>query len=167
MAKTVKKPLKQAQKKAAKATAKKPLKKVTPAAKERTQRNAPAVEAIAKGESATPKANATEFKLVDNFTPPPRPRFTTGVSRYPFESMAVGQSFLYLAEVIDASLYAGEREANKAQSEACAQVANRMSGATRRFSKTHPGYKFKITTVTNGKEHGFEHDIGIVVKRTA
>lgn len=113
---------------------------------------------------AATKPNTTEFKIVSGVEKPVRQRL--GASPYPFASLPVGDSFLVAAEVIDATFYAGAQEATKAQAEALAVVSNRMSGAVRRFTKRNEGgAKFTVFGVFNGKELGFDHDIGTVVKR--
>lgn len=109
------------------------------------------------------RPNATSFKLIDNVTLPPRVR-KGGASPYPFASMVAGQSFM-VAATIERSIYANEAEADKAQLEECRRVANRLSGAVRRFTKRNEGFKFAVRTVANGKELGFDHDNGIVVQR--
>lgn len=125
----------------------------------------PVGEAIKPAKNAKPVVeNTTEFKLVDGVVRPPRVRMG-GKSPYPFSSMPVGKSFLLPAEVIDKSKYVSEKEANKAQGDACARIANRLSGATRRFTKRNAGYKFTVFTVLNGVSLGFDHDIGVVVQR--
>lgn len=109
------------------------------------------------------KPNATSFKLVDDVQLPPRIR-KGGASPYPFASMAIGQSFM-VAAVIERSIYSSEEEADKAQNEECRKVANRLSGAVRRFTKHNTGYKFAVRTVSTGKALGFDADHGIVVQR--
>lgn len=93
--------------------------------------------------------------------PESRARFGGSSALYPFATMEKGQSFFIPAEKVDASAYSSETEANKAQSEACSLVANRLSGAVRRFTKRNAGYTFQVKTV-NDTQRGW----GIRVRRT-
>lgn len=169
MAKVAKKPAKQATKKAGR-PAKAPAKKTTSAAERNIKKaqakalaaaNAPD-DVTETGQSAT--QNETNFKIVMGVVRPPRVRLS-GASPYPFKSLPVGGSFMIPAEVIDKANYSTEKEAAKAQAEACGLVANRLSGATRRFTKRNDGYKFTVFTVDNGTTLGFDNDIGVVVQR--
>lgn len=167
MAKVAKKPAKQATKKAGR-PAKAPAKKTTAA-----ERNIKKAEAKARAAAVAPDneagqtatQNDTNFKIVMGVVRPPRVRLS-GASPYPFKSLPVGGSFMIPAEVIDKANYSTEKEAAKAQAEACGLVANRLSGATRRFTKRNDGYKFTVFTVDNGTSLGFDNDIGVVVQRT-
>jgi len=97
-------------------------------------------------EKAAPVASA--FTLEDNVPIPARIR-AGGVSPYPFIDMQPGQSFVVEASV-DADLYTSASEAEKAKAEESRTIANRLSGAVRRFTKRHTGYKFAVRTVPEG-----------------
>ena len=66
-------------------------------------------------------------------------------------AMPVGASFLEPVTVPDTIKDEGERE--KAFKEQARKVSNRLSGAIRRFKKTHDGYEFAMRTV-NDKTSG-------------
>lgn len=116
-------------------------------------------------EPVVTETGGSPFKSVEGVIRPPRVRMAGPPSPYAFASRKVGSAFLVPAEVIDQSKYTKPEEGRKAQGEACARVANRLSGATRRFTKRNPEYKFTVFTVMNGKSLGFDHDIGVVVQR--
>lgn len=121
-------------------------KKAIPSAKKKVpqlkKKAAPALSVV---------ANATSFELRDNVPVPAISRRSNGPATiYPFASMTVGKSF-FVSSAIDASTFTDETEAAKAQGEATKTVANRLSGAVRRFTKKNEGYKFNVrATVEDG-----------------
>lgn len=166
------KPAKKAPAKAAAKTspAKKPALKIATSAKA-----APAKKSVTNGASPAtvvkPSSAATAgtseakgFKLIAGVKLPPRVT-TPGETQYPFESLDVGVAF-FVDSKIDTARYTSVPEASKAQREASAVRANRINGAIRRYLKRNEGKKFTARTVYNGKELGFDGDIGIVVQRT-
>lgn len=120
------------------------------AAKKPAKEKAPKKEKAVKTETVADEAApvASKFTLEDNVPLPARIR-AGGVSPYPFASMQVGQSFLVQAD-IDPDLYTSDEEFGKALVEEFRVLANRLSGATRRFTKTHEGYKFAVRTTSDG-----------------
>ncbi|RTL04970.1 hypothetical protein EKK58_09190 [Candidatus Dependentiae bacterium] len=121
-----------------------PQKKAKTAAKKAEKSSAPK----AAKKSAEPKvANVkSKFALEDGIAIPASTR-VGGVSPYPFANMAEGQSFFVAAD-IDEAFYSDANELAAAKVEECRKIANRLSGASRRFSKNHEGYKFAIRTQT-------------------
>lgn len=107
-----------------------------------------AKKASAPKVAAVKKANTTSYTIETGIEKPARTRVSVP-SPYPFATMEKGQSFLVPAE-IDRAFYASEEEADKAQREELARVANRMSGASRRFTKRNAGVKLSVRTVENG-----------------
>ena len=104
--------------------------------------------AAPKVAAAKKPANTTSYTIEKDVEKPARTRVSVP-SPYPFATMGKGDSFLVPAE-IDRAFYASEDEADKAQREELARVANRMSGASRRFTKRHAGVKLSVRTVDNG-----------------
>lgn len=108
----------------------------------------------------------SEFTIIKKNIPT-LPRFREGGAlRYPFANMQTGEQF-FVATQINAAKYKDPGEAHTAQLEANRLTANRLSGAVRRFKKTHPGVSFTVRTTLKGVEQGF-HDTtnaGVVVKR--
>lgn len=108
-------------------------------------------------------ANETGIVLEDNaFFPEGRiGRIGSADRKYPLASMEVGQTF-FVSAAIDASAYASAKEADKAQSEACRVVANRLAGVVRRFKKggQFDDRKFVVRTV-NDVQYGW----GVRLKR--
>jgi len=102
--------------------------------------------------AAKPVSNATGIVLEGGIDIPARTR-SAGASPYPFASMAVApaenSTFLIKAEV-EPALYTNEKEAEDARLEEARKIANRLSGATRRFTKSNPGFKFAVRTVPEG-----------------
>lgn len=113
---------------------------------------APKKEPKAKVKAAKVETEATEvtssFELEDNIPMPARQRFGNSTP-YPFATMEVGQSFIVRVEV-DADLYVDDNELGKAVVEEQRKIANRLSGATRRFTKSREGFKFGVRTVEGG-----------------
>ena len=97
----------------------------------------------------TTTAKASGFKL-DTGVPIPARRVVTGGNstgtNYPFKDMPVGSSFLVEAEVPE-NTKAEEREAVFKDTQK--RVANRMSGAIRRFKKANPDYNFVSRQVSD------------------
>lgn len=87
-------------------------------------------------------AASTEFVLHTGRDVPVRTR-APGASPYPFAAMEVGQHFTVDATVDDA-LYTDANELHSARVEELRKVANRLSGATLRFTKRHSEYKFAV-----------------------
>lgn len=109
------------------------------AAKAKTKPEATETEAV---------ATSSAFVLEDNIPLPARQRFGN-TTPYPFASMGVNQSFIVEATV-DADLYVNDDELGKAIVEEQRKIANRLGGAVRRFTKTHPDFKFAVRTVEGG-----------------
>lgn len=105
-------------------------------------------KAAAPKKAVAVKASTSGYALEDGIDKPARSRYSTP-SPYPFESMVVGQSF-FVPAAIERALYTSEKEADEAQREETARVANRMSGATRRFTKRNVGVTLSVRTVENG-----------------
>lgn len=109
-----------------------------------------AAKPAAKAQSAAPIASA--FKLEGGIAVPPRSRLG-GVSPYPFAQMTVAPadgSTFQVSHGMDAALYNTPDEAKQAQTEEARKIANRLSGATRRFTKQNKGFKFAVRTVDGG-----------------
>ena len=89
----------------------------------------------------TEAKTASGFKLDTGLSIPARtrPTGTGSTATYPFKDMPVGSSFLVEAEV-PANTKDEERDA--VFKDVQRKVANRMSGAIRRFKKANPGYDF-------------------------
>lgn len=113
-----------------------------PGAPKPTAATAPDTATTPASTTETTTAKASGFKL-DTGVPIPARRAPVGGNstgtNYPFKTMEVGQSFLVEAEV-PANTKDEEREA--VFKDAQKRVANRMSGAIRRFKKANPDYNF-------------------------
>lgn len=118
----------------------------------------PTVAPAATGES--------KYEVIYGVKRPARIVRTGGVSPYPFATMRVG-GFFFIPAQIDKSKYKTPAEGEQAQLEECRRVVNRMSGATRRFSKKNKGFKFSVRTTYSAKEEGLSKtvDTGIGVWR--
>mgnify|MGYP003385921319 CR=1 FL=1 len=104
----------------------------------------------AKAEVAETSQAESKFTILDNVPIPPRARGGNGgQSQYPFAQLGVGQSFI-LAHEVDEELYPDETERKAAIVEESQKLANRLSGATRRFTKNNEGFKFTVRTVPEG-----------------
>lgn len=98
-------------------------------------------------EAAAPAPVISTSKItIDKNVPIPATVRSGGVSPYPFSTMEVTDSFLIKSDV-DADLYANDEEFGKALVEDFRVIANRLSGACRRFTKRNEGYKFRVKTV--------------------
>lgn len=98
--------------------------------------------------ATTATAAAPEFQFDDGLEiPPARKPATTDLTRK-LQAMPVGKSFLEAVTVPD-SVVGAERE--KVFTELSRKVANRLSGAARRFTKANPAYAFEIRTVRDDK----------------
>lgn len=91
---------------------------------------------------------SSSFALDDGIDVPARSR-QGGVSPYPFATMKAGQSF-HVPHNIDAALFNTPDEHVQASTEESRKIANRLSGATRRFTKANDGSKFAVRTVEGG-----------------
>lgn len=116
-------------------------------AKKKTQASKPKKAAAPKKMALSLVSNNTSFTLEDGVELPARIR-TGGGTPYPFAAMAIGQRF-FVGTQIDTSKYSSADEAAAAQREENERVANRLSGAVRRFTKKHEGFKFAVRTVTD------------------
>lgn len=121
-----------------------------PKATEPQYGESPLADALTQGAAIkAAKENTTAFTLESDIAIPPRAT-SAGKAAYPFASMAVGQSFLVAVEKVDPDLYVDAAEVAAANREAKEKVSNRMSGAIRRFAKTHPHVKLTMRTVDEG-----------------
>lgn len=144
---------------AKKATVKSPAKKTAV-----VKVAAPKADKPVKAKEAAPAvANSTAFEIkkAGTYNYQSASLRATGHSSYPFASLDVEDGFFIPASV-DTSKIVSAEEATQVQREALAKVANRMSGAVRRFGKHNADKKFSVTMVTS-EEEGF----GVLVKRTA
>lgn len=126
----------------------KKAKKVAPkkAAKPKT----PKTETSKASTPALAQADGFKYDILDEGDMPEAMRMSRSVaSPYPFAAMEVGKGFV-VAHDIDPDLYASETEAETAKREALRTIANRLSGAVRRFTKKNDGFKFKVYTAANG-----------------
>lgn len=106
----------------------------------------PKLKAVKTTESKpTVTQNTTAYTIEKNI-PFVRRRVGGGKTNYPFAQMEKGDSILIASEISndDAALYANETEHKQAQREDLKVIANRLSGATRRFVKKNGDYKFAI-----------------------
>ena len=95
--------------------------------------------------AAEPEVAITnKYAIEKGIAMPARQRFggEAGPSPYPFDDMEVGDAFFIQVEV-DASEYAADEQA-KVIAEDQRKIANRLSGATRRFTKQNEGVKFGV-----------------------
>lgn len=111
-------------------------------------------------------ATGSKYPVLEGAGWPARIVRTGGVSPYPFATMKPEAVFFVSAQ-IDKSKYKTPAEADQAQLEECRRVVNRMSGATRRFSKKNKGFKFSVRTAYSAIELGWSEtdNVGIGVRR--
>lgn len=105
-------------------------------------------DASTEAKADTP-ATASGFKLETGIALPPRARLTGGSSKaspYPFKDMPINSSFLVTAEVPENTK---DEERDAVFKDVQRKVANRMSGAIRRFKKSNPGYDFSSRSVAS------------------
>lgn len=107
---------------------------------------APKPTASADASTAT---KPSSFVLRDDVPLPITTRSGGASEIYPFGAMSVNQSF-EVPVSIEAGLYTDESEAAKALLEEKRKVANRLSGATRRYAKKDQSRKFAVRTTQGG-----------------
>lgn len=91
-----------------------------------------------------PTVTNSAFKI-EKGIPIPAVSRVGGSSVYAWGMMEDGDSVFFPAEV-DAEFYADKVELDKATKESLKVIANRLSGATRRYTKKNPEFKFRIRT---------------------
>lgn len=108
---------------------------------------APAPAPVAPAAAPVEAPAASSFALDDNLPVPTVTRTIGQPSNYPLGSVNVGQSFIVPVAVADTITDEGERA--KAWKEEARKVANRLSGAVRRFRESHEDIHFAIRTVND------------------
>lgn len=118
-----------------------------PKAATKTATKTAAAPAPAPAPAAPAAPVVSSFALDDNLPVPTVTRTIGQPSNYPLGSMNVGQSFLAPVAVADTITDEGERA--KAWKEEARKVANRLSGAVRRFRESREDIHFAIRTVND------------------
>lgn len=104
------------------------------------------VKAVEADVPAAPAAASSSI-VIEKDIPIPATVRNGGASPYPFGQMEVNDSFIIKSSK-DADLFASDEEFGKALLEDYRTIANRLSGAVRRFTKkTEENFRFRVKTV--------------------
>lgn len=123
------------------------------AAKTMKQASTPAPKAEAPTAPVTDapvKANTSKYEIRKDVPLPPPTRPTGGGSMYPLALLAEAGDSFQVPHDVDADLYTTDAEYKKAVAESKRSIQNRLTGAVRRFKKSHPDVALIVRTLPDG-----------------
>ena len=134
---------------AKKPAAKKPVAPKKETAPKNETANAPANEPVASNASGELVKVVNGFEIRRGVPVPPRTRTGGGDLKYPFDALEIGDHLPVPVDV-DKDLYTSETEYQNALKEGKRAVQNRLSGAARRYMKSHPDVKLAVRVQKDG-----------------